>query len=154
MCFCVCVLVCVHALREKQLIIEFNRRNTVYTERYKAGERETERASGELGGSRGRWFRNREVKNGSLGEMVWELEEQTNEKMQGWRDGWGRDRGSDKEVRWQARPAGCKVMKFCGIFLQAMTPRLTSQSVCCCSRATAQLQWHGLQLFASLNDKA
>lgn len=34
---------CVCALREKQLIIEFNRRNTVYPERHKASERDTER---------------------------------------------------------------------------------------------------------------
>ena len=34
----VCVYVCVCALREKQLIIEFNRRNTVYPERHKARE--------------------------------------------------------------------------------------------------------------------
>lgn len=41
----VCAHTCywVHALREKQLIIKFNRRNTVYPERYKTSERETER---------------------------------------------------------------------------------------------------------------
>lgn len=35
---------CVHvsALREKQLIIEFNRRNTVYPERHKASKRDRE----------------------------------------------------------------------------------------------------------------
>lgn len=32
----------VRALREKQLIIEFNRRNTVYPQRHKASRRETE----------------------------------------------------------------------------------------------------------------
>lgn len=57
----------------------------------------------------------------------------------GWKDagtrGWPRGRkdgGADKEVRWQARPAGRRVMKFCARPLEAMTPRLTSQSVCSC----------------------
>lgn len=51
----VCERVFVCALREKQLIIEFNRRNTVYPERHKASERDTERErERELGGSRGR----------------------------------------------------------------------------------------------------
>lgn len=52
LCSCVCVIV--HALREKQLIIEFNRRNTVYPERYKASARDIERGReeslGEVGG--------------------------------------------------------------------------------------------------------
>lgn len=47
MCYCLCVCVCVGAcvcvLREKQLIIEFNRRNTVYPERHKVREIQKER---------------------------------------------------------------------------------------------------------------
>lgn len=63
------VCACVGALREKQLIIEFNRRNTVYPERHKASERDRERReTKEPGGSEGRGFRNSEVRNGSPGE--------------------------------------------------------------------------------------
>lgn len=59
-------------------------------ERYRKGE------GGQLGDSRGRWFRNREVKNVCPSEKEWELKEQTNEKEQGWRDGW-------REGEWRFR---------------------------------------------------
>ncbi len=48
------MFVCVCVPREKQLIIKFNRRNTVYPERHKASERDAEREREEsLGGLEG-----------------------------------------------------------------------------------------------------
>lgn len=46
----VCVCARETVLREKQLIIKFNRRNTVYPERYKASERDRERERRECWG--------------------------------------------------------------------------------------------------------
>ncbi|TNN34083.1 hypothetical protein EYF80_055755 [Liparis tanakae] len=79
------------------------RRNTVYPERHKAREGGTEiKERRKLEGSRGRRFRNGEVKNGSRGETERELEEQTDGGMVGGQEGGregGREGGSDKEVR-------------------------------------------------------
>lgn len=116
---CVHVLVCVRAKRKTVDYRVQQAKHCLPWETQSERERYRKRERRKLGGSRGRWFRNREVKNGSPGETEWRVREADQWKeagMEGWLEG-GRDRGSDKEVRWQARPAGCKVMKFCGIFL-------------------------------------
>lgn len=151
-CVCVCLLLWVCAKRETVDYQVQQAKHCLPWERDKIRERK--RVRQELGGETERWFRNMEVKNGSPGEMASELGEQMNEKMQGWEMTTGRENSSDKEVKWQARPAGCKVIQFSGIFLEAMTPGLTSQPVCCCcttsetwTAAICQLEWCSLIAF-------